>query len=191
MQRRTAEDVIAELKRRAAEGRSLGSGANRGDWLYASAVNRFGSWAAAVEAAGFDYQDIRQVPVTAERTLDRLRAVAAAGESLRATDHPNLAYLAKRHFGGWAAALGAAGLAAPSKATKWPPERVIERIRADRDAGLSIMPGAVNSRDPSFYAAARRRFGSWEEVLAAAWPGESYQPRQKPRRRPHDHDGDQ
>ena len=190
MQRRTAEDVIAELQQRAAQSRSLGSGENRGDWLYAAAVKRFGSWGAAVEAAGFDYAAIKPRPVTADEVLARLRDIAAVGESLWGKDHPDLAYLAQRHFGNWTAALGAAGLAAPSK-VRWTPERVIERIRADKNAGLSLRSSAVISRDPNLYAAARRRFGSWKGALVIAFPGDSDRARPKPRKRQRGHDDDQ
>ena len=82
MERRTPERVIEELQRRAAEGRSLRSGDNRGDWLFAAAFNRFGSWRAAVEAAGFDYDQIVFRPMTAEDVLDQLRAHADDGDPL-------------------------------------------------------------------------------------------------------------
>jgi hypothetical protein len=53
------ERVVQELRRRAARGHPLNSGANRGDWLYAAAMLAFGSWERAIEASGFAYDDIK------------------------------------------------------------------------------------------------------------------------------------
>src|SRR5436853_581762 len=50
---REPDDVVAEIRRRRKVGHRLISGANRGNWLYAAAVRRFGSWGAAVDAAGY------------------------------------------------------------------------------------------------------------------------------------------
>jgi hypothetical protein len=46
-----ADPVVKEIRARAAQGMSLASGANRGDWLYAAAVLAFGSWGKAVGVA--------------------------------------------------------------------------------------------------------------------------------------------
>lgn len=59
---RSAEIVVKEIRKRADEGWPLNSGANRGDWLYASAVKYHGSWRAAVEASGFPYEEIIKQP---------------------------------------------------------------------------------------------------------------------------------
>ncbi len=65
-------DLVKEIRRRARAGKPLNSGANRGDWLHAAAINYHGSWGAAVEAAGFRYEDIKIRPFTADEVKAEL-----------------------------------------------------------------------------------------------------------------------
>ena len=67
------EEALVEIRRRTAAGKSLSSGANRGDWLYAAAVRLFGSWGAAIERAGFNYGDEKQAALSAYRGQDAPR----------------------------------------------------------------------------------------------------------------------
>ena len=170
MARRSQKVVVKELRRRASEKRSLRSGDNRGDWLYASAVKYFGSWKAAVEGAGFDYDQIVYRPLTADGVIAEIRALAKAGIPLRASDHRRLANSSRHHFGSWKKAVDAAGCRTYDN-RKWTPEKIIEIIRRDRNGGLSLGGGAANKRNPNLYAAARRRFGSWTAAVAAATSG--------------------
>src|SRR5205807_1897285 len=113
--RQTRADVLDEICRRAAQGRDLNSGANRGDWLYAAAVRFFGNWRAAIEEAGFAYEAVKLRNLTAEEVLHEISALAAAGGKLHAGQHPRLSYGALGHFGSWASAVEAAGCALPLK----------------------------------------------------------------------------
>ena len=167
MKKRTPEMVIEELRRRAAEGRSLKSGDNRGDWLYAVAVRFFGSWSSAVEAAGFDYEDIRTKPMTADEVREQLSALADEGDPLIASDHVRLHNYACQLFGSWKGAIEASGLELPDR-RKWTPEKVIEAIRKEIEEGESMGTNDMRRRDENLYMAARRRFGTWEAALAAA-----------------------
>jgi len=85
---RNAQVVIAEIKQRARAGKPLNSGANRGDWLYANAVRYLGSWRAAVETAGFDYDEVNQrrpkKPITREEVLSKIRELSTQGKDLGA-----------------------------------------------------------------------------------------------------------
>ena len=76
--------VLEEIDRRASLGHPLNSGANRGDWLYAAAVRFFGSWGAAVEAAGRSYSKVRLRDFSPEDVLNRICDLAAAAQPLRA-----------------------------------------------------------------------------------------------------------
>lgn len=164
------EDALAEIRRRAAAGKSLRSGANRGDWLYAAAVRFFGSWGAAIEQAGFNYGDEKQVGLSANEVLDRIRKLAVTdGKALRAGEHPIVAAGARRHFGGWKAAFEAAGCAAPETLT-WTKEAVIAAIRDDVAKGLPVNSARIMRRNANLYVAGRRRFGSWAAALSAAKP---------------------
>jgi len=163
---RDPRNVLDELRRRAGRGQSLGSGANRGDWLYAAAVKLFGSWGAAVEAAGFAYDDIKSRPLRGEEVVREIQGLAAKGERLLATAHPHLATAAVRHFGSWRAAMDAAHCQPPP--LKWSPERVIEKINKALAARLRVNSVAVMKRDLNLYMAGRRRFGTWAAALEAA-----------------------
>jgi hypothetical protein len=154
---RRPEDVLVELRRRARRGKSLGSGANRGDWLYAAACLHFGSWRAAVEGAGFDYDQIKARPMTAEEVTRQVQELATSGDRLFATDHPKLARAALRHFGTWKEALSAAGHADAN--LKWTKERVIEGIRSRQQQGKPVNSFQMMKQDKNLYAAGRRRFG--------------------------------
>lgn len=162
------EDALVEIRRRAAAGKSLSSGANRGDWLYAAAVRFFGSWGAAVAQAGFDYGAEKQAALSADDVLDRIRKLAVTeGKAPRAGDHPIVAAGARRHFGGWKAAFEAAGCAPPATLT-WTKDAVIAAIREDVAKGLPVNSARTMRRNANLYLAGRRRFGNWAAALSAA-----------------------
>jgi len=159
--------VVEEIQRRAAAGRSLKSGDNRGDWLYAAAAKNFGSWGKAVKAAGFKYRDIKTRPLTKTEVRRQLRELVIAGEPVLAKDHPELRRAAVRHFGSWRKALTAVGQKNPA-ATRWTKANVLAAIRRDIDAGLPVTSNQMRRRNENLYAAGRRRFGSWAAALKAA-----------------------
>lgn len=164
----TRERVLKELERRASRGRSLGSGANR-DWLYSAALQVFGSWKKAIEAAGHSYNAIKQRPLTRKEVLAKLKAIAALGKPvLAAHQQPRLATAAIRHFGSWRRAVKAAGGTSGIGRVTWTPARVIDAIRAAERDGLPTNSARVMRRDRNLYMAGRRRFGSWAAALAAA-----------------------
>jgi len=171
-----AQAALDEIRRRAAAGQPLNSGANRGDWLYAAAARFFGSWGAAVAAAGFDYDEHKQVDLSAGEVLRRIRAlVAEHGQKVHAGDHPLVSAGARRHFGGWKAAFEAAGCGPPETLT-WTREAVVAAIREDLANGLRVNSVAMVRRNGKLYVAGRRRFGSWAAALVAANDAEATQP---------------
>lgn len=94
--------------------------------LTSAAIRYFGSWKAAVQAAGIDYEDVAAVgrqrrsqkitKWTKETILDEIRRLNRAGEDLTSTvvrqKYLSLYATARRkdHFGSWASALDAAGI---------------------------------------------------------------------------------
>lgn len=168
---RQPREVLDELRRRARRGKSLGSGANRGDWLYAAACHHFGSWGAAVEAAGFDYDDIKTRPMKSEEVLDNIRDLVTSGDRLFAIDHSKLARAAVRHFGTWKDALAAAGHGDAN--LKWSKERVIAGIRQRQKNGKPVNSVQMMKHDRNLYMAGRRRFGDWATALDVALDGEA------------------
>ncbi len=162
------EEALVEIRRRAAAGKSLSSGANRGDWLYAAALRFFGTWGAAIEQAGFNYGDEKQAALSADEVLDRIRKLAVTeGKALRAGEHPIVAAGARRHFGGWKAAFEAAGCAPPETLT-WTKDAVIAAIRDDVAKGQPVNSARIMRRNANLYVAGRRRFGTWAAALIAA-----------------------
>lgn len=159
--------VIDELKRRAAKEKPLNSGANRGDWLYAAAVLQFGSWGAAVEAAGFDYSAIKIRPMTEHEVIEEIRELSAAGDQLFARDHRKLATAALRIFGSWNDAIVAAGCEIPDRRT-WTRETVIDAIKEDLEKDVPLNATAVIARNGGLYKAGRKLFGSWAAAFDAA-----------------------
>ena len=130
--------------------------------LFSAAVHRFGNWQNALKAAGFQTKPRRRW--SKERIIQELRAWYDRSEAnLRAGD-PALAGAAARFFGSLQAAQEAAGLKPASR--RWFPERVLAAIEDRHRRGLPIRcPGFGDLR---LATAAKRRFGSWANAVAAA-----------------------
>lgn len=91
--------------------------------LYAAACRYFGTWQKAVNEAALDYEAIRLRKVwTMQDVLDSIRRQAALGipplKAAMAERESTLPSIARRYFGTWRAAVGAAGLdpAGPAEA---------------------------------------------------------------------------
>jgi len=116
----TKEAILARIRELYAGGHDL-------SWTHVSRVadpqlasvaiqkNRFGSWRAAVEAAGFDYEEVsRYRRWSPERVIEEVRTLAHDGQPLNSKavqrQHCALFTAGRRHFGSWDRALTAAGL---------------------------------------------------------------------------------
>lgn len=161
--------VVKEIRARASQGRPLNSGATRGDWLYAAAVYCFGSWGAAVQAAGFDYEDIHQrKPMSSDDVLEEIRRMAQRDEPLLARSNPRLTGWSKRFFGSWASAVRQAGYE-PQGNRKWTAESFAETLRPELAAGHPMGSLAVIRRmGEGVYKAGCKLYGSWQHAVEAA-----------------------
>lgn len=160
----TKEMVLEGIRRAAREGQDL-SAHRMQKWhpsLVATAQRLFGSWREALIAAGYAPDLIQRVREwTNEEILERIRALAANGADL--SDRTASAYdagfqaAARKHFGSWAAALKAAGVAYDEarRTVKWSRSKVLEAIRAGR-------------RDRVMQFIAQDYFPSWSAALRAA-----------------------
>lgn len=120
--RRSRQGIIDEIREIAARGEPLSFARMRARYpdLVGAAVNpgQFGSWKAAVEAAGFDYEDHRRRRRwTRERILATIKKLHAAGQLLTGawltrTGYGALVVAARRPgmFGGWREAVECAGI---------------------------------------------------------------------------------
>lgn len=149
--------------------------------LLDAAVRNFGSWKAAVLAAGLSYPR-RNAPQKwpREKVLEEIRRRARLGLSVRATeiqqDFRGLGAAGQREFGTWPRAVKAAGVPYPKRggAWKWPRDRILEvinaRVARDQDVRDTFMKRTFGG----LWWAARREFGTWRravESTGVAYPG--------------------
>jgi len=146
--------------------------------LLRAATRYFGSWQAAVEYSGLDYDAIRKYRSwTKERIIERIRELHAQNADLSwrhisLTLDPSLAAAAtkKSHFGSWRAALDAAGLDydAIRRYRDWSEDEVLRRVRDLYAQGEPLNAKSMERSDITLITAARRRFPSWDKTLTAA-----------------------
>lgn len=150
--------------------------------LFSAARSRshFGSWKAAIEAAGLDYAKIKRGEQvwSQERVTAAIREAAERGEDLLSLDFKNRhkklysAACAGRYFGSWRRALIAAGLDYDAMRSEhfWSKARIVGEIGRRHREGLGLNWSSIDQTDPGLYRAARRKenFGSWRAAVAAA-----------------------
>jgi hypothetical protein len=146
--------------------------------LLRAATRYFGTWEAAVNAAGLDYDQIRRYKSwTRERILARIQELHAQGCDLSWRNvclnvDPQLAAAAtkKSHFGSWREALEAAGLDydAIRRYREWDDERILGMVRELHARGMGLNAKNMEAEDITLITAARRRFDSWHKALIAA-----------------------
>ncbi len=181
MQNRWNKDAIAlEILRLYTAGQALSYGeVQKGNLrLLRAATRHFGSWKAAIEFAGLDYDRIRRYQVwTEERIVERIRQHHRAGRDLSwrhvsTTLDPSLAAAAIRphRFGSWERALEAAGLEYSEirRHRAWDGPSVLDELRRRHGAGESLRVSDVMEEEPALVAAARRHFDGWYEAVLAA-----------------------
>ncbi|MDI6872117.1 MAG: helix-turn-helix domain-containing protein [Bacillota bacterium] len=160
----TPEAVIDGIRQAATAGEDLSAHRmqQRHASLVATAQRLFGSWDAALRAAGYAPDLVRRARAwTDEEVLAEIRRLASEGADLSdrtvAAYSPPLYGAAQEHFGSWPAALKAAGVdeAEARRTVRWSRNRVLEAIRAGR-------------RDAVLRSIALDHFPSWREALRAA-----------------------
>lgn len=180
----TAAKVIATIQRLHERGVDLSPTGIRKSHsaLFSSARSKshFGSWKAAVTAAGLDYSKIKRGKQvwSRERILRRISHAYQTHEDLLSGEfklrHKKLysAACAKRYFGSWKKAIEAAGIDYSALRSEhfWSRQRILRTIREIQGRGELLNWSALNSRYPSLYRAARRpeNFGSWRKAVEAA-----------------------
>ena len=180
MPRWNRETIAGEILRRYDAGLELSySAMSKEDLPLLRAATRYmGSWQAAVEFAGLNYDDIRKYRSwTKARIIDRIRELFAKGEDLSwrhvsLTLDPSLAAAAtkKSHFGSWRSALDAAGLDYDDirRYHDWSDDEVLRRVKDLYAQGKALNAKSMEKDDITLITAARRRFPSWDRTLVAA-----------------------
>ena len=165
--------------------------------LVTAARRHFGSWTKAVLAAGVEPTKLqRVVSWTPERVIEAILTRALRNETLvaRLVESRSLVEAGQRFFGGWPAAVTAAGLdpaltvlppgrnrpsgarKAPAPRAKsfrmrrkpWNKEGVIAAILARLQKQKPINATALAREDYSLYRAMRRYLKNWHEAMRAA-----------------------
>jgi len=165
--------------------------------IVSAARRHFGSWNKAVLAAGVKPTKLlRVIPWNEERVIEAILTRALRNESLaaRVVEPRSLVEAGHRFFGGWAAAVTAAGLdlattEPPPRRTKrsrltstrassttkanaprvpWNKERVVAGLLARLREQKPLYSTALARDERSLYHAARRYFGSWNQAMLAA-----------------------
>lgn len=180
----TKEKLIADLRDLNSKGVDLSptSIQTTHSALFASARSRshFGTWRAAIEAAGLDYDEIKRVRRRWSRDeITRcIREYHQNGEDLM---HPDFranryslysAACSQRYFGSWKRAVTSAGLDHEKlrESRIWTRARILRTIQEMSRDKQPLNWTHIKDAAPGLYRAARRRenFGSWHEALLAA-----------------------
>ncbi len=178
------ERIVEEIRKLHEQGISLHMASVRQIFpsLVATACSKkyFGNWKAAVEAAGFNYDEIIQVKRwSKERVIEEIRQLYESGNDLRPSAVARLCQTllmaAKKFFGGWREAVIAAGIdydsyvrqKRQSRVEQDKEEIVNEILRLYREGRVDELSGAWRYH-LSLFRKARHRFGSWKRAIEAA-----------------------
>ncbi len=180
----TKEKLIEEIKELHREGVDLSPASMQitHSALFSSArsASHFGSWRAAIEASGFDYDCFKRVKQqwTRDTILERIRDMNAQGHDLLDPRFKiknrslYLAACAHRYFGSWRRAVEAAGLDHEQmrEGRVWTQARILRTIQQLAAQNKPLGWAFIEEHEPGIYRAARRRenFGSWAGALQAA-----------------------
>ena len=152
--------------------------------VHANAKKYFGSYRAAIEAAGIDYRQVRVIDLTEQwtptkvleriRKLHRQQPLTSTGD-LRRRDS-RLYDRCHHYFGGAVPAVEAAGIPyvrlAARRFRRWTKQSVIRTIQVLDNSGLSLraasLPSQLDGQADKLLAAAAECFGSWNDAVRAA-----------------------
>ncbi len=174
----TKEAIVEALRRMHAQGKDLslrGVTDRSNGSLLGPALHRFGSWRAAVEAAGIDYASVARVKEWhAEDVLEGLRdrhrkGLELGGGTLQHEDL-RLWAAAKRHFGSYEKARKAAGLPIEPAAPEWSwaASQFRKTIKQLHREGVDLASASIRKTHKDLFYAARSRLGSWERAVESA-----------------------
>jgi hypothetical protein len=144
--------------------------------------NHFGSWRKAVEAAGLDYDEIREsVGIkkteewSKEKIVDEILELYNSREDLNANNmrEANIALYGaavnKRYFGSWEKAIEVAGLDYDKirRYQQWDRQKIIDEILRLHEAGEDLSYMSIRKNDRALVSAAFNYFENWENAIKA------------------------
>jgi hypothetical protein len=163
----TRQRVVDEIRDWHARGVAVRDILRQDQSLRSAAYRHWGSWRAALRAAGFESSQPRYT----KETLIQVLRTRAAGSNHNSHPQKNLAGIkttAARHFGSWHRALVAAGLRTGPPPTQhaWTRDEVVEAIRIWKSLSPRLRKLLPYHRTIQYVA--KRLFGSWRQALMAA-----------------------
>ncbi len=136
--------------------------------------NQFGSWDAALAAAGVPPEQVRRYEAWDEGRIireikERLRLRAPLNSKAMQDEASKLFNAALNYFGGWDKALLAAGIEPDSvyKRRRWNPEIIKREIRALNKAGENLAAPSMRRNHSPLYSAACKHFSTWTAARSA------------------------
>ena len=163
--------------------------------LICAAKNYFGSYKAAMEAAGFnpDQERLKSGPAKGssqrkwdkDKVITELQGLKTNGESisigLLRKNHSSLLYAMKYHFGSWAEAVFAAGFDSEKeksnfsskegkeqKGKKWNKEKIVGKLQKIKTNGEPLNSGYLLKYYRDLEAAIHNYFGPWAVAITTA-----------------------
>lgn len=171
-------EVLKGIKALKAKGEKLNSShiTRRHSGLGYAARQYFGSWEAAIKAAGINYESIRHRGYwTCDKLAARIRELHKAGKPLHysaaETDYGGLVGAANAHFGSWRKAVEGAGLdyTKIKHQKEWSRPAIVREIKRMKREGLDLSTTVpVRAKYRILHAAAIRYFGTWSAAMKAA-----------------------
>ena len=175
-------DILRDIKRLCRSRTPLNYSAVRRTHgrLLAHACKQFGSWNAALQAAGLDPEKICRCPLWSKKEICRqLRDLHAKRlfPDIRTLSlkYSKLYWACCRHFGGGLAALQAAGInyeqLLGEHPRRWTKTRIIAEIQRRDEEGKTLQLSVILRKEPRlkrYCYAARYQFGTWHQALRAA-----------------------
>ena len=170
------DTLIAAIRAEASAGHDLSYSRTekRVPSLLRAAERVFGHWGAAVEAAGFDYTQIRKYRVwTRARVVEKIlywqeQEADLSWRNVSESIDPPLAAAALHagRFVSWNSALRAAGIdpESVSRYRKWTPERIMEELTELAQQGVTLDQDTLLKEAPALLAAIYRLEGSLVEA---------------------------
>lgn len=176
----TKDKIINLLREAHADGEDLSwtsvTGGSQYSALAYAAIrdNRFGSWDAALRAAGIDPASVRRYESWSKpKIIRRIQARRAACKPLNSKamqeQASRLFNAALNHFGAWDRALEAAQVDPDEvyKRRRWSRETIKREITDLYGEGEDLAAGRVRENHSCLYSAACKYFGSWAAALDA------------------------
>lgn len=175
---RSREQVIADIRAAHVAGRCLLTSAARAHTpsLYRAGVFYFGSWGAALQAAGVPLPEASRFTPDRDMLIGLIRERVRSGlpvdrSSMITLGHAVVVRAGDRWFGSWEECVAAAQAGGGSERSALVRMRICRAIRRRHEQGLMLTPAQMlhgSRRAVLLYDAARVVFGSWREAVKAA-----------------------